>query len=148
MTKVRKDSEKLGLKGMKGLGVTPAPVTTSLVGGGDSNSSSSDGNGDGSGSGGGGLNNKPVGVLSKRSLKRAKKLGLVSEEDAAAAKGAKRAKLSCSSSNDAAGSARPAAVAAHAPTLHAQILSGQSALAQDLRFVSATRKLGRGLQDG
>jgi hypothetical protein len=98
-------------------------------------------------------------------------LGILTDEDIAIAKQSKRSKPNNTQSEDGgdavdgAGdgseSSRPAPksnkkAAASAPTegasstapVRAQILAGQSLLEQDLRFVNATRKLGRGLQDG
>jgi len=160
-----------------------------------------------SSSGGGIKAPKPVTSLSKRSLKRARKLGLLTDEDIASAKQSKRSKpnnslsdavdtkllaggsgaasggISNSNSGDGDGetgdgsgplrsatksnkkvameatsasgtapgstaASGTAATVASAAPVRAQILAGQSLLEQDLRFVTATRKLGRGLQDG
>jgi hypothetical protein len=82
---------------------------------------------------------------------------LLPDGDGAAAKG-KRAKSDAlagggespraetAANGAAAGSGGQAS--AQATTVRAQILVGQGLLQQDLRFVAAARKLGRGLQDG
>lgn len=198
ITKVRQDEEKYGLRGLKRLGAVPAPTNNSNSSNAKSSSGQATSGDSSSADGSGGIKApKPVTSLSKRSLKRARKLGLLTDEDVASAKQNKRLKpnntlsgvdaksLAGGGSSAAAesttrtngddedvnvnGSPRPAsknnqraatgvagsasagsgtaAVTSAAP-VRAQILAGQSLLEQDLRFVTATRKLGRGLQDG
>jgi hypothetical protein len=84
---------------------------------------------------------------------------LLPDGDGAAAKG-KRAKSDAlagggespraetAANGTAAGSGSGGQASAQATTVRAQILVGQGLLQQDLRFVAAARKLGRGLQDG
>jgi len=174
VTKVRQDEEKFGLRGLKGLGAVPAPTSSNSGGGGGAKSSSGFANSEARSSSAGGSGPKapkPVTSLSKRSLKRARKLGILTDEDIAIAKQSKRSKPNNTQSEDGgdavdgagdgsessrpapksnkkAGASAPAEEASAVAPVRAQILAGQSLLEQDLRFVNATRKLGRGLQDG